>query len=366
MRKNIALATLKLILLKSKTISALVGTLLLLVAFYPFFDFNTEEILLTDTSLVNNYDDSETIGNTVSSLNSNPTGACFTYTLGSKAPYPFAGIIVTGKKDFDFSSNDVITLHIKVAEKKRMQTYFSVQLTPTLQRIYGNSVECLPGIDSYELRVADYTTPLWWYKKYNVTESTLPKSDFSKVVSVCVENNLLQKQNVPDTICISSITLSKDNTFTVILLISLLVLFNAFVFFRHKLRREQKLVVEYKASEFTDVDDEKLKKQDIQQITNYISKNYENPDLTLKVMRNALGITENRISLIIRTEYQMGYKEYIHQLRINEAKRLFKDSKLNINEIATVVGFGNISTFNRVFKELEGMTASQYIEKIKA
>ena len=62
----------------------------------------------------------------------------------------------------------------------------------------------------------------------------------------------------------------------------------------------------------------------------------------------------------------MGYKEYIHQIKINEAKRLFKESKLNINEVATIVGFGNISTFNRVFKDLEGMTASQYIEKIKS
>ena len=141
---------------------------------------------------------------------------------------------------------------------------------------------------------------------------------------------------------------------------------NFLIFFRHKLRREKKVVVEYKAMEFKEVDEDKLKKDDIAQITAYIVKHYENPDLTLKTIRKALGITENRISMLIRTKYQMGYKEYIHQIKINEAKRLFKESKLNINEVATIVGFGNISTFNRVFKDLEGMTASQYIEKIKS
>ncbi len=352
--------------MKTKIASALIGSLALLLGFYPFFDFNSNEILLSKNSIVATYDDSGTIGNSKSTIAVNAEQVCFSYVLGNKAPYPFAGIKITSGTAFDFNTKDVLTVRIKVEKNKRLQTYFSVPINDTLQRIYGNSIDCTPDKSFYNLRISDYSTPLWWFKNNHLSESTLPESNFSKVTSVCIENNILQERGSPDTICVSSILSWRDNTWLVTALVLFVFVYNFLIFFRHKLRREKKVVVEYKAMEFKEVDEDKLKKDDIAQITAYIVKHYENPDLTLKTIRKALGITENRISMLIRTEYQMGYKEYIHQIKINEAKRLFKESKLNINEVATIVGFGNISTFNRVFKDLEGMTASQYIEKTKS
>jgi len=78
--------------LKTKIASALIGTLALLLGFYPFFDFNSSEILLSKNSIVATYDDSGTIGNSKSTIAVNAEQVCFSYVLGNKAPYPLRAL----------------------------------------------------------------------------------------------------------------------------------------------------------------------------------------------------------------------------------------------------------------------------------
>ncbi|MET3207884.1 UNVERIFIED_CONTAM: transcriptional regulator GlxA family with amidase domain [Paenibacillus sp. PvR008] len=48
------------------------------------------------------------------------------------------------------------------------------------------------------------------------------------------------------------------------------------------------------------------------------------------------------------------------RLRISEAKKLLERQGGKIYEIATTVGFDNAKHFNKVFRELEGMTPQQF------
>lgn len=86
--------------------------------------------------------------------------------------------------------------------------------------------------------------------------------------------------------------------------------------------------------------------------------------MSLKKLRQDLKIPENKISIIIKDEFGVSYKDYVQDLRINEAKRLLASKEhLNINEVATLVGYGSISTFNRVFKERAGKTPGEFSEE---
>ncbi len=82
------------------------------------------------------------------------------------------------------------------------------------------------------------------------------------------------------------------------------------------------------------------------------------------MIKKALRIHENKISALIKDHFGISYKDYLHQIRITEAKRLFQEANLNINEVATLVGYGNISTFNRAFKAKEGITPSDFLNKL--
>lgn len=52
--------------------------------------------------------------------------------------------------------------------------------------------------------------------------------------------------------------------------------------------------------------------------------------------------------------------KYLMSFRIKQAKKLLKESDLNITEICFEVGFNNLTHFERVFKGLEGITPSEY------
>ena len=52
----------------------------------------------------------------------------------------------------------------------------------------------------------------------------------------------------------------------------------------------------------------------------------------------------------------MNLREYINQLRIEEAKRLLLSTSMSISEIASYVGYFNISYFSTVFHKLVGVS----------
>ncbi|BBB90393.1 bifunctional transcriptional activator/DNA repair enzyme AdaA [Methylomusa anaerophila] len=57
-------------------------------------------------------------------------------------------------------------------------------------------------------------------------------------------------------------------------------------------------------------------------------------------------------------------QQYIHQLRIDEAKRLLQETDFSISDIAHQIGYKNQSHLTQVFKKLEGLTPNRY-KKLK-
>ena len=67
-------------------------------------------------------------------------------------------------------------------------------------------------------------------------------------------------------------------------------------------------------------------------------------------------ITPNYLSKRFRSETGMSLREYINQLRIDEAKRLLLSTNMTISAVACEVGFENISYFSTVFRKLCDMS----------
>ena len=54
---------------------------------------------------------------------------------------------------------------------------------------------------------------------------------------------------------------------------------------------------------------------------------------------------------------------HLNKLRLSEAKELFKNKELTLGEIATKVGYKNLSTFTEAFKSIVGMKPKKYRDK---
>ncbi len=100
-------------------------------------------------------------------------------------------------------------------------------------------------------------------------------------------------------------------------------------------------------------------------VKHYIRQHYRE-DLTRNDLAEVVHITPNYLSKRFHTETGMSLREYINQLRIEDAKRLLLSTNITISEIASEVGFDNISYFSTVFRKLCGVSPIEWSSGKKA
>jgi len=96
-------------------------------------------------------------------------------------------------------------------------------------------------------------------------------------------------------------------------------------------------------------------------------KFYLKPSITISDVSTALGTNDKYISLSVNKYARMNFNHYINTLRVQEAKKLLLEPNRNssIQDIAMVCGFGNASSFIRVFKQTTGLTPAYYVSLSK-
>jgi len=92
-------------------------------------------------------------------------------------------------------------------------------------------------------------------------------------------------------------------------------------------------------------------------ILRFIAVNFTSPDLDLESVVSGTGANRNKINEILKSELGLTFTAYLNKLRLAEAGRLLATSKGKaVAEIASAVGYGNVSYFNKLFKETYGCT----------
>lgn len=106
------------------------------------------------------------------------------------------------------------------------------------------------------------------------------------------------------------------------------------------------------------------------EILNYFSekKPYCDADFTITQLAKDLGSNVKYVSKVIKDKENMNFNVFLNVYRINLVKeQIAKDyhNKYTIRYIYINAGFRHQSTFNKVFKEIEGLTPSEYIKNNK-
>ncbi|GBG08400.1 AraC family transcriptional regulator [Paenibacillus agaridevorans] len=97
-------------------------------------------------------------------------------------------------------------------------------------------------------------------------------------------------------------------------------------------------------------------------VKDYVHQNYHNPDLNISAIGQWFEMTPSYLSKRFREETGESLLEYINLYRINQAKGLLLGESLSIADIALKVGYIEFTTFNRIFKKYQGITAGKYRE----
>jgi AraC-like DNA-binding protein len=92
-------------------------------------------------------------------------------------------------------------------------------------------------------------------------------------------------------------------------------------------------------------------------VLRFIATNYTNTELDLEAVVAGTGANRNKVNEVLKTELGMTFTGYLNKLRLTEAARLLtENSNAAVAEIAYSVGYGNVSYFNKLFKEEYGCT----------
>ena len=94
-------------------------------------------------------------------------------------------------------------------------------------------------------------------------------------------------------------------------------------------------------------------------VISYIDNHYTEK-LSLDDLASMFFISKYYLSHAFKKEYKMTIVQYILTRRISAAKEKLRFSDSSIEEIASECGIADASYFNKVFRRIEGMTASQY------
>lgn len=97
----------------------------------------------------------------------------------------------------------------------------------------------------------------------------------------------------------------------------------------------------------------------VKQALKYIDHNM-NKNLSRTEVAKAVNVSEEYFSRLFRQETGDTFKAYIQMVKMEEAKKLLKETGFSIGIIASKVGYSNFSHFTQMFRSYTGMAPQEY------
>jgi AraC-like DNA-binding protein len=279
---------------------------------------------------------------------------------------PYVGISILNKNDSLFNLAPYNRLRLEIAGGQIRSVGVSIYAgnvytntkTSGKEICFYENIDIVPEKKQYDIHLDELKVAEWWYGVNNIPVDERIEPDFKHIYRLNIGPAYTSASQFKHSLQVYTIAFDRDNTFLIISLISaefILILFLGGVQYV-KARTALPITITYKA---VDTENEH---QQINTFLHYINTNFHDPGLTLKQVSAKTGINQRRIAGSIQQSFGCNFKTYINRLRINESKRLLVESELHIGEIAFKVGFSNQTHFNRVFKNFEGISPTEFLQ----
>jgi len=92
----------------------------------------------------------------------------------------------------------------------------------------------------------------------------------------------------------------------------------------------------------------------------YVNTHYLEDDLTLEKVAAHFGVSVFAVRGAFRRLLGRNFLDYVHLLRVRRAMSLLAATDLTVSEVAYEAGFASLRSFTRVFKEIAGVSATDY------
>lgn len=101
----------------------------------------------------------------------------------------------------------------------------------------------------------------------------------------------------------------------------------------------------------------------VNKIIKHMQKNLSNK-ITLTELAKIANLSPTYLAKIFKETTDYSVIEFFNKLKIDKAKDLLIENNKKIKEVANTVGFSDEFYFSRIFKQIEGISPSEYYNKI--
>ena len=95
------------------------------------------------------------------------------------------------------------------------------------------------------------------------------------------------------------------------------------------------------------------------EIGSFIDAHYRE-DISMQDAAAALRYSDAYFCKLFKQCFKVNFSAYLNEYRVNRARQLMLEPRLNMKDIGAAVGYSDANYFTRVFKRLTGQTPSEY------
>lgn len=97
----------------------------------------------------------------------------------------------------------------------------------------------------------------------------------------------------------------------------------------------------------------------VRDVLEYV-KNHITEGLVLENVAAQFFVSPNYLSMLIRKETGITYRQHIINAKLGVAKHMLDDTRMRVEDIAYAIGYENYISFYNAFKKVEGMSPTEY------
>ena len=275
----------------------------------------------------------------------------------------------------DFSSYDSLSITLRTKYMKQVQVKL-ITHDPNLTRLEDPMsarylLQVIPSDRSYQnihVPISSFSIPEWWFER-NGFKAPDQLKYLERGIKIDISSGSGTMLGITDEIEIKKIQLFGENHFINKLVFTLAIIFTVlflgyFWIHRSRIMAEQSIEVKLRKEQalenYSKLPIESHQKQETERVIDYINSNYHNASLSLEDVCREVGLNRNKLSDILKKNVGMTFSSFVNEIRLKEACRLLIETDLQVVEISINIGFGNVSHFNKVFKQAYQKTPLEY------
>lgn len=100
----------------------------------------------------------------------------------------------------------------------------------------------------------------------------------------------------------------------------------------------------------------------MEKVMKFINENLSEPSLSVEMLASQVGLSRVHLHRKLKELTNLSSRDFIRNIRMQQAAKLLKEKKLSVSEVAYAVGYNNMSHFSNTFKEKFGVSPKEYMQ----